>query len=321
MANDQAHDTRTTVAEDRVAAAVSLNVAGVAGSSGSGPGAPGVLPAMEVANYFTDGFESADLNRQRPGGGDFWVANQYGSVVTQTQGTTPGQPTVVYNGSAVNIGVSDSKDWTATEGDYCLRVRYNAGQSDNATQHWKIQEADAMPEIYMGFKLRVPVNFKKSGSNNKLIVLWMDGRGNRGNGSTTSMEFRGTDDANWYVKVGEGDQVLGGDQGYAPWISYPEDQGRWMTIVFYSKAESSPGASDGVVKAWRAWEGDSEFEFTHNITGQPIKLPDNPSDPQGFCECEMLGYPNGAYAEDTEFLMDDVRISSTPLVPAGTEGL
>ena len=319
MANDESHDTRTTVPEDRVAEAVSLNVAG---SSGSGPGTPGVLPAMEAANYFTDGFESGDWTKARPGdGAGFWTSNSYASVVTSTQGSTPGTSTVVYNGSAVNIEVNDGRDWTAIEGDYCLRVRYNAGSSDNATQHWKIQESDAMPEIYMGFKLRVPVNFKKRGTNNKLIILWMDGRGNLGNGSTTGMEFRGTDDAGWYVKVGEGDQVLGGDQGYAPWISYPEDQGRWMTIVFYSKAESSPGASDGVVKVWRAWEGDSEFELTHNITGQPIKLPDNASDPQGFCECEMLGWPNGTYAEDTEFLMDDVRISSIPLVPAGTAGL
>jgi len=37
MPNDQAHDTRTTVAEDRVAAAVSLNVAGVAAPLGGTP--------------------------------------------------------------------------------------------------------------------------------------------------------------------------------------------------------------------------------------------------------------------------------------------
>ena len=174
----------------------------------------------------------------------------------------------------------------------------------------------------MGFKLRVPTNFRKREGNNKLLIMWMDGRGSTGSGASTSMEFRGTDGANWFVKVAPGNyQGTSGDQDPVPFITYPDDQGRWMTIVFYSKVESSPGASDGVVKVWRAWEGDSEFEFTHHITGQSIKLPDNASDPQGFRGCEMLGWPNGTYYETTEFLMDDVRISSTPLVPAGTAGL
>jgi len=297
---------------------VTLAVAVEAQSGGGTAGAGAVEPSAE---YFSDDFSSGDWNKPRPGdGANFWVSNSFGSVVTMSP---DGWPTVIYNGSSTyNELVEDSRDWTAKEGDNCLRVRYNANSTDNAIQQWKIQESDAMTEIHMAFWLRVPVNFRKAGENNKLIIMWMDGRSQNGVGSTVGMEYRGTDSAEWYVKVGAGDNtVVGSDQGNAPWITYPDDQGRWMRIVFAAKAESAPEASDGWVKVWRRWEDMDYFENTHNIQNQPIKLPDDPASPQGFVECEILGWPNGPFAEDTEFLLDDLRISATPLVPAGTEGV
>lgn len=277
------------------------------------PSGPSI--AMEPASYFSDDFSSGDWNKQRPGGGNFWRTMQFSSIVTNNAG----QNTVLYNGAVVNNDVNDGRDFTGLFGGNSLRQRYNAGQNDNSKAQWLI--LDPQTEIYIGWWLRVPTNFRKAGSNNKFIWLWMDGRSDQGNGSTVGMEYRGTDSANWYVKVGAGSDVVGGDQGSVPFISYPSDQGRWMCVVFGSKVESSPGANDGWVKVWRAWEDESSFTNTHNITGQPIKLPDNPADPQGFVECEMMGYPNGPFAEDTEWLIQDVRISATPLVPVGTPGL
>lgn len=316
MANDQAHDPRVALPQNRLAQAVALAVAEIAAGGG------GIT--MPAADYFSDDFESADWNKARPGGGNFWTNMPACSIVTKTAGSTPGVSTMVYDGSPTNVEIFDGRDWTAKNGDHALRVRYAAGTHNNSKAQWKIQDADALPEIYVAFWLRVPENFRKGtsgGDNNKLFWLWMDGRSGEGNGSTVGMEFRGTDSANWYCKVGAGSSAVGGDQGSVPWIAYPTDQGRWMEICIYAKVESSPGADDGLMKVWRRWDGENAFTNTHNLTGQPIKLPDSPAAPQGFVECEMMGYPNAAYAADTEFLLDDVRVSSTPLVPAGTEGL
>jgi len=87
MANDQAHDTRTTVAEDRVAAAVSLSVAGVVATP-----AQGALTALERRFTSIRNFEGTVGLKAT--GADAFDGDQGQSTFTTEQvysGTTAGR--------------------------------------------------------------------------------------------------------------------------------------------------------------------------------------------------------------------------------------
>lgn len=293
------------------------------GASAPDPGGDGTpVDVVEpTAEYFSDDFSSGDWNKPRPGDGvDFWVENQFGSIVTQSPADNP---TVIFNGSSIyNELEGDPRDWTAKVGDNCLRVRYPANDNVNPIQVWEIQSSDAMPEIHLAFWIRVPVNFDKQGANNKLLRIWMDARSSSGDGATVGMSYRGTGGAVLELETNEGDfGSVGSPFDTVPWISVPDDRGRWMRMVFGAKAESSPGAADGWMKVWRRWEDESAFSLLINGPDLSLKLPDDPTAPQGWVKSEMMGYNNGAFPVDTEFLLDGIRLSPTPLVPAGTEGL
>ena len=172
-------------------------------------------------------------------------------------------------------------------------------------------------ELWASFWLRVPDNYSHgvitSGSNNnKVIYFWMDDYSFHGDGSTLGIEMR-PDGAGgssyWYVKVSPGRySVTGGDQGSSRFITVPDDLGRWMQVVINAKPETAVDASDGVVRIWRKWDGDSSFTSVYNFTGQPIRLPT--AGPVGFAQGYVMGWSNGRYAATTDFYMDDFTIAT-----------
>lgn len=268
-----------------------------------------VIPTAGLAeNIIHDSFESGDMSA--PGGGNFsWANNNRSSVVTMDPG-----PLEVWQNGKRNAPDSDqSKDWTAYDGDFSLRFRYPANK-EWSEQRFDI--GDAYPEIWMSFWLRVPTNFLHERNNQKLFALWMDGYSSKGDGSTVSMEFRpdGSGGSVFYAKTSKGKyNVSGRDQSYMPFISVPEDRGRWMNIVVKVVAESKEDASDGTIEVWRKWAGES-YVKTHDRTKQPIRLPS--SGPQGIRRGYLMGYANGPYKVDTEFLIDDFRLSTESLLGA-----
>jgi hypothetical protein len=110
-------------------------------------------------------------------------------------------------------------------------------------------------------------------------------------------------------------RAAGGSQQKKDFIAYPADQGRWMQVVLHAKAESSPGADDGVVQSWRRWEGESSFTKFHESFSQPIAVPSN-QNPNGFLQGYILGASNSWWAEETEWLVDRFEVSTDALVPA-----
>ena len=92
----------------------------------------------------------------------------------------------------------------------------------------------------------------------------------------------------------------------------PNDRGRWMQIVIHLVTESSPGASDGLAELWRRWDGETGFTRFDSVADLPLRLPD--SGVQGWWQGYILGWANAAYAEDTEWLVDEVTFSDTSLL-------
>jgi hypothetical protein len=64
------------------------------------------------------------------------------------------------------------------------------------------------------------------------------------------------------------------------------------------------------MEAWRKWEGDSSYTQTHDLKDQLIKVS---SSVKGFAAGYLMGWANAAYPVDTEFLIDDFALATSPL--------
>ncbi len=248
----------------------------------------------------SDSFESGDMTT--PSAIGFrWSDTKVTSVVTAD--------TEVFITSEVNLPAPETSQWEAKTGDHALMLRYRAGKSWTEQRfNWD----EPQPELWMSFWLRVPTNYahpkvEGAGDNQKLFRLWMDAYGQKGDGTTVGMEFRGNGSGGsyFYAKI-----AGGGDKGAAPFINIPGDRGRWMHLVVHVESESIPGENDGLMKVWRKWEGDSDYTKTHDFRGQPINLS---STKKGFASGYLMGWANADYPVDTEFLIDDFELGTSPL--------
>lgn len=209
----------------------------------------------------------------------------------------------------MNEPAPDTSQWEAKTGDHALMLRYPEGKSWTEQKfHWN----EPQPELWMSFWLRVPTNYAHpevdgAGDNQKLFRLWMDAYGNKGDGSTVGMSFRGDGqgDSYFFAKI-----AGSGDKGRVPFIDVPGDRGRWMHLVVHVASETAPGKSDGVMEVWRKWEGDSDYTKTHDFKEQPIKLS---STKKGFASGYLMGWANAPYPETMEFLIDDFELATSPL--------
>ncbi|HDZ15128.1 hypothetical protein LCGC14_0700390 [marine sediment metagenome] len=266
--------------------------------------AAGLFTLCTFANgdmIVSDSFESGDLYTTSAYGFK-WLDTMTTSIVTAD--------TEVFVTSPVTRPAPKTSRWEAKTGDHAMMLRYNAGRS------WTEQRFvfdEPQPEIWMSFWLRVPTNYthpkvKGASDNQKLFRLWMDGYGNKGDGTTLGMSFRGNGNGGSYffAKI-----AGGGDKGKVPFISVPGDRGKWMHLIIHADSESTPGASDGVMEVWRKWEGDIAYTKTHDFKDQPIKLS---SSVKGFTSGYLMGWANAVYPVDTEFLIDDFKLSTSSLL-------
>ena len=177
-------------------------------------------------------------------------------------------------------------------------------------------------ELWVSWWLRVPDNYShgisvggvdnRAASNNKLGYFWMDDYSFHGDGSTVGIEMRpdGVDGSSyWYLKLSPGSyNVTGGDMGSSRFITVPDDRGRWMQIILNVKPETSAGASDGRMRLWRKWDGESSFTKVYDFTSQPVRLP--AAGPAGFANGYLMGWADGRYAATTDFYIDDFTITT-----------
>jgi len=258
---------------------------------------------------YTDGFESATLATSNTTQFN-WEGPNRTSVV---RGSTT---TVVYDGNPVNIAVTDGRDWRALEGDYSLRFRYPAGQ---AMTEQRFQLGGQYPEVWLNYWIRIPVNYSHGdggggATNNKFMSLWSDGYEAAGTGSSywLSLHDAGNGSSSLGFTYSEGDNT--GSLAYAQdtaFIQVPQDRGLWKNIVLHVRMESSPGASDGLIEAYISAPDSERYSRIHHGKNLKLKLSELGA---GLQSGYFMGWANGSYSQDTEWLIDQVEFSTTSLL-------
>lgn len=289
---------------------------------------------LPAGNIVSDDFASGDLSTTGPANDFDWTTMRFTSLVTMDPATD--DPTVIYTsgGSSVyNVLTGDPRNWKALHGNNCMRFSFNLGTDTNvfAEQRWGLLSRFEKT-IWLRFALRVPTNYFHENvpdiygeptaptANNKLFFLWTDSYSNTtsGGGVSVGMEFGPTGDGGSYFYIkNSGPTDIGLNksdiQPYTPFISYPEDLGRWMYVAVKLVTESATGASDGSCEVWRKWSGQSAWTNTHALFNQPYQEPTNGSAP-GWSGGYFMGADNSGYREDTEFLIDNVNLSTVSLL-------
>ena len=273
------------------------------------------IHAQEV--LFEDSFESGDMSATNTEGFS-WAQPNRTSIVFHDE---EDGPVAIYNGTEI-YNIHDAimpdgtvRDWHAFDGNNSLRFRYPAGENW-AEQRFEL--GTPLRDVWIGFWLRVPTNYKHpivSKSNNKLFAIWMDGYSTAGDGPTVvwgpwSDGAEGSTVAGGWSEGGN--TVTGSQIPPAPFITYPDDQGRWMHLIFHLQAATNETSNDGVIQMYRKWDGDSSYSQIHNITNANIPSP--PGGPNGWASGYILGWANATYEEDTEWLVDNFVISKTSLI-------
>ncbi len=177
---------------------------------------------------------------------------------------------------------------------------------------------DSTSELWVSYWIKVPNNFTHAGQFNlKLFVLYMDGYIQGGTGSTLEVQMWPNGDGTTYPSFTMHNQNPGrsvhgavGNQipQYDDFIVESRDQGRWMQLVFHVNQSSTVSAQDGILEAWRRWDGESGFTKFAEYNDLCISsATDNSSWQGGY----LMGWANAGYAQQTDWLVDDFSMYSS----------
>lgn len=155
-------------------------------------------------------------------------------------------------------------------------------------------------------------------NNNKLFTKWVDEYSGSGAGPTIVWEFSGDNtggsqlgqqySAGQYTGTG----AHGNPQIYAQnFISYPEDCGTWMELIFHVKMSSARGVSDGVIEVYQKKEGASEFSLILSQSDADIGSPVEDVEFTQFAQGYFIGYSNSGYDETTSFYVSEFWHTTT----------
>ena len=219
MPNNQAHDTRTTVAEDRVVAAVSLSVAGVASSD-------------ELSSIFSDSFESGDKSASTNG---FAWTDSVRAGVANTNPLT-GSYSLEFNFQPANA-----------EGDAFAEQRFDLGSL--------YSQVEVEFDLYIpsGNESWTNEAYFHSNSNNKLFRLWGGGYSSFEKiGASLWGQSDGT--SKFIIDWNNDGQGTGPKGTHVDNFISASDRGSWINVRMYFKCASSyveGGPGNGAVKVWR----------------------------------------------------------------------
>lgn len=250
---------------------------------------------------FEDGFESGNLSETGSVGFDWAGANS--TAVVNSNG-------VLWPNSA-GISKPAGESWAAIEGQNSLLFNFPAGET------WSEQRFNigaVLDDLWLGFWLRVPENFthnSNSPNNNKLLAIWMDDYSSKGDGATVIWEFwhAGSGGSRLAVHYSSGNfRSAGPHLQQTPFISVPEDRGRWMYILVHLRPSSDRVSANGIIEMWRKWDNESVFQKFHEVYDAVIPRP--VSGPQGWNAGYLMGWSNPTYDQETNWLLDSFIVTS-----------
>jgi len=286
-----------------------------------------VSSAGNAQVIFSESFESGDMSATNPDGFS-WDRNNNTSVVTQDANDGPVaiyNNATIYNPHSTTMPDGSVRDWTPKDGQNSLRVRYAAGKE------WAEQRFDfgaGYPEVWFSYHIRVPLNYTRgidgpaAGRNGKWMSLLMKDMSGYSENNITMIII-----SDWPTADNKGivleSQLRTGTTGdfstksptYNNFVT-PGDAGRWMQVIYHMKASSSIGANDGSFKVYRKWEDESRFTLINSLEGIPADVTQASiaAGYNGWGGGYFMGYANDPYANDTEWLIDDITISTTSLL-------
>ena len=272
---------------------------------------PHSLAAQSSSPIFTDTFESGGFGHSQ--NGFRWGSPNRTSIVRD-------------DGCAVHINPprcveGNPGEWEngpGVAGRHSMRFRYPA------LEPWSEQRFNiggSYPELWMSFWIRVPINYVHenamgTGDNNKLFALWADSY------SSGPVIVGGLwrDPATNSTRFGIATtQTTLGQTGFVMaegifWRN-PEDRGRWMHFVTQAKFSETGDTTSGLVRTWSRWE--DATDYTLLVERGNYEFTAQPGGNTGWSGGYLMGWANSGYAETTEFLIDDVALSTQPLFAAG----
>lgn len=269
----------------------------------AGPGTPDAGPAESDAGpsdppgppagaLWFDDFESGDFDAFP------WASPNRTSIVRD-------DGCVVHSGEPIMNCGHEERRWESRPGSagrHAMRFRFPAGE-DMAEQRFALPET--LPELWICYWIRVPLNFSHPAvdrDNQKLFALWQDDYEFDGVGTTATFQFRrrgdgGSGVSNYQIRPGSGGGRHTGESGDASlWTE--GDRGRWMHMCIYAR-----NGAEGRIEQWRRWEGEADYEQLYEASHDLGELPWR----AGY----IMGWANGPYPENTEFLIDDFMVSTT----------
>lgn len=261
----------------------------------------------------SDSFESGDLSaRYSPGLS--WGGTNNTSLVKRDP--VLGDMIIYRANKREETQMGWNREWQAKDGDVSMRFDFPPGRDTWAEQRFALDTA--MPEIWISFWLKIPINYRHSSAspgNSKLFALWMDDYSAKGAGPTVIWEFwhdgSGGSRLAYHYSPG-GYKTANSHKQHTSFIKYPQDQGRWMQVVLHVEAATRPGSNNGLIRTYRRWENETRFTMLHEDRAADIGPAS--SGPRGWKAGYILGWSNGGYTQQTEFLVDDFKISRTSLL-------
>lgn len=262
------------------------------------------LAAFTILN---DSFESGDLENLGESGDFRWQKNANRlSIVTGSIGSNA----VL---SPEYADVNDSRSWLGIDGENAMRFYFPSGEP------WTEQRYDlgqSYPEVWVRYWIRVPENFSHDGVNYKFFVIYMDGYIQGGTGTTVEMQLWPNSNGNSRMTFTVHNYNANKTAAYKAlestvpevndFIDPERDRGRWMQVVYRFKTSSSVNSEDGVIEAWRRWQDETQYNKFFSVQDAIMSPAEDGSFFQGGY---FLGWANGGYNFDTEWLIDKVEMS------------
>lgn len=216
-------------------------------------------------------------------------------------------------GSSKDAGASNER---AKSGSYSLKFTFagvTSGQDSFSEQRFNL--GGNYTEIWMSYDLYIPANYvhrtQTDSSNNKgFLYLW--------SGDYNSPSGPGMGPNLWPMNETTGPASYGTQYVWGPgwgkhfWSAMPKaiesaDLGKWVQIVAHYKYATSAN-NNGVAEIWKTRDGVQTKLM--GITNGDWYVPGQPGFDQGY----LLGWANSGFSQTTIFYIDNVVVSTTPLI-------